>query len=188
MVPHSLNMKTSPLLGMEAGGWHLCAFLLPGSSQWAPSFFFLVYTIFGVSLCHTPEWQYLLEDSFNSFLVLQFLWLLPRGRPSSTEPGGRGSCIPGSHGTATIRDSFWQTTAPPPPQGTAQTADWNTPTVFLWKRPICLSWSLAWGAGFRFCTHIEAYGGALREHRLVEAIFAFSVTSLLLTRIAQKSV
>ena len=29
------------------------------------------------------------------------------------------------------------------PQDTVQTADWNTLPVFMWKRPVCLSWNFS---------------------------------------------
>lgn len=65
----------------------------------------------------------------------------------------REACVPGSHETVTIVETFL---AGYHIQGTTQTLDWNTPLGFLWKRLTCLSQSLTIEAGFRIGIHLRA--------------------------------
>ena len=50
----------------------------------------------------------------------------------------KGACIPESHATVAIREIVLGRQPPP-----GHCTDWNTPSVFLWKRPICLFWSFS---------------------------------------------
>ena len=93
--------------------------------------------VFALSLCCTPECDYLLVGSFYTCLVHWFLKLPPRGHPlDRLALEARGVYNPGSQETVTI----WETVLGRlPTQRTAQIAVWNTPPVFLWKTSICLS-------------------------------------------------
>lgn len=78
------------------------------------------------------------------------------------------ACISGPKGTVTVNDTISGNCHPPSP-GTMQVADWNPPTVFLWKEPICLSQNLGLGHMLpvwlpsrglcRWAQGTEAYGG-----------------------------
>ena len=64
----------------------------------------------------------------------------------------RGAGVPGSARTVTPKR---QISASCPHQGTAQTGDWNTPPVFLWKKPPCLFWSFGLRHHFQVCLTSE---------------------------------
>ena len=68
----------------------------------------------------------------------------------------RGDCIPGSHGTlsVTIReDSSWQATTP---RALHREQTETHPHPFCEKGLFTCPGASAWGAGFRFATHLEA--------------------------------
>lgn len=59
----------------------------------------------------------------------------------------------------------------------AQTKDWNTPYLFLWKRPICLSWSLGLRGRLQI---LYTYRGLWRLSQGTEAGGCYLCTSCLL--------
>lgn len=105
------------------------------------------------------------------YLVPWFLPLMPTfcsyhpgDVPWSPGSDGIGGFYSGSHRTVTNEESSWLAATP----GTVQMADWYTPQVFLWRRPICFSWSfglrvslLAWHTprGLLRCTLLTEPSG-----------------------------
>lgn len=67
----------------------------------------------------------------------------------------RGTCIPGSIGTLSVRVSPWQTSTP----RELHLQQTDTTPVFLWKRLICLSW----GSGLKDRLPIWNTSGGLQR-------------------------
>ena len=126
----------------------------------------LVGPIFELSFYCASEHQYLLEGSFYPHLVFWVLWLPPGGTPWLLGSGGQGTGAPGSPGAVTFKRQFL---AGYHPQGTGQTADWNTPQSFQERALFACPGALAWGAGICSGTLLGAYGSVLREQRPTEA-------------------
>ena len=67
--------------------------------------------------------------------------------------------IPGSHRTMTIRETVLGRLTP---KALYRHQTGHIHRVFLWRRPLCLSWSFS----LQDSIHLVAYGAALKEHRL----------------------
>lgn len=91
-----------------------------------------------------------------------------------------GACVPGSIGTITIKETVLDRL---PPKGIFQITGWNTP-VFLWKRPIYLSWSFS--LRDKIQVRHTPWGLLLGNKGWCMPSFCFSSVTLQLTSFSQK--
>lgn len=153
----------------EAGESHLCTLLLSCKSQWHLFSPVSMGTIFTLSLCQAPGYQYLPEVGFYTHLVPQFLWMPSRECPFITWlrwRRRRAFLGPKDHHN-------WHSPRDCQPQSTTKTAD--MPPVFLRKSLYACPGVLDQGADFRFGTHLEAQKTDLGEYRPGDAIFTLSL-------------
>lgn len=151
------------------------------------TFFFPVGSIFVLLLCFVPASEHYLHALLLPYSRTP---VSPRGELLHLSGGpvfaatahwvpldhlalkAKGACVPGSHRTITIRDSVLGKL--PSSESCTDGRLKHTPSLAK-KSPICFSVALAWGAGLWFGTLIGGNGGALREWRLANTIFALSL-------------
>ena len=120
-----------------------------------------------LSLCYTPETQYLLEGRVYMslvpqflHLVSQFLWLLLRGCLLITWLCGQRSLHSWVPQDCNMEKELFVSYHQ---QAKCRLRTKEYFQSFYERSPFALFGSLVWGAGFWFSTHLEAYWGVLRN-------------------------
>lgn len=108
------------------------------------------------------------SDALYFSVVPQFLWMLSRKCPLIIWFCWLGGlCFYVPQDSNNRRGSSFQVVIP---RALYKHQTEIQPQTLL-KRPTCLSWSFGLRPGFKCATHLEAFGGALREHMPVATIY-----------------